>query len=94
MSSTKFHIKRVQGERIIYTASLFAKQNLFYLQEIGYSQYLEPYISKRGELAYYFHGILKMSLSYVQQQITTIISGVFGIMERLFLSVGKFQQIF
>lgn len=59
VSSNKFHNKRVQGERVIYTASLFAKQNLIYLQEIGTSKYLEPYISKRGDLTSYLFFIVK-----------------------------------
>jgi AraC-like DNA-binding protein len=48
-----FQSNRVRGERVIYTASSFARQNLIYLQEIGNSDYLQPYLGKRGELDSY-----------------------------------------
>ncbi|MCR4694109.1 MAG: AraC family transcriptional regulator [Pseudobutyrivibrio sp.] len=51
MSTHNFKNSRVRGKRIIYTASPFAKNNLIYLQEIGFSEYLEPYVSKRGTLS-------------------------------------------
>lgn len=59
MNSKKFNSKKVRGERIIYTASTFARQNLIYLQEIGQSEYLEPYESKRGILSSFLFCIVK-----------------------------------
>ena len=53
MALNKFNSTRVKGKRVIYTASLFARQNLIYLQEIGSSEYLEAYSSNRGELSSY-----------------------------------------
>lgn len=59
MKTNKFSNERVRGERIIYTASSFAMQNLIYLQEIGKSEYLEPYISKRGVLSSFLFFIVE-----------------------------------
>ena len=59
MNSKSFNSKRVKGERVIYTASSFARQNLIYLQEIGKSEYLEPYESKRGKLSSFLFCIVK-----------------------------------
>mgnify|MGYP001161773188 CR=1 FL=1 len=59
MALNKFNSTRVKGKRVIYTASLFARQNLIYLQEIGSSEYLEAYSSNRGELSSYLFFIVK-----------------------------------
>ena len=58
MPTNHFSSQRVIGERVIYTASPFAKQNLIYLQEIGTSNYLQPYSSKRNNLASYLFFIV------------------------------------
>lgn len=59
MTINQFYSARVKGERVIYTASLFARQNLIYLQEIGSSSYLEAYSSSRGELSSYLFFVVK-----------------------------------
>ncbi len=54
-----FSSERVKGKRIIYTPSPFARKNLIYLQEIGSSEYLEPYESRRGMLDSYLFFYIK-----------------------------------
>jgi AraC-like DNA-binding protein len=71
VTSNQFHSSRVQGERIIYTASPFAKQTLIYLQEIGVSEYLEPYTSKRGDLTSYLFFIVKTGAGRLTYQDVT-----------------------
>ena len=74
MNSNTFSNSRVRGERIIYTASPFARQNLIYLQEIGKSEYLEPYESKRkGKLASYLFCIVKSGSGQLTYHDTTFV---------------------
>lgn len=47
MDNSSFNGSIVKANRIIYTASGFAKKNLLYLQEIGESQARQPHISAR-----------------------------------------------
>lgn len=53
MNVTRFKNNNLTVERIIYSASQFAKENLIYLQEIGNSIYYEPYTSTRTHLDSY-----------------------------------------
>lgn len=50
MNIKKFENDKLNVERIIYSASPFAKENLFFLQEIGNSKYFQPYLSTRTYL--------------------------------------------
>ena len=59
MNSKIFISNRVRGRRIIHTASSFARRNLIYLQEIGNSEYLQPYESMRGRLSSFLFCIVK-----------------------------------
>lgn len=59
MALSNFENSRVRGKRVIYTASSFAKQNLIYLQEIGRSEYLEPYTSQRENLSSFLFFIVE-----------------------------------
>lgn len=59
MSSKCFFGNHVQGRRVIHTASSFAKQNLIYLQEVGSSNYLQPYSSWRSNLSSYLFFIVR-----------------------------------
>jgi len=68
MPANRFSNQRVTGERVIYTASLFAKQNLIYLQEIGTSKYLQPYSSKRNNLASYLFFIVRNGSGKLEYQ--------------------------
>ena len=51
--------KMVNSNRILYTPSSFAKNNLFYLQEIGTLQALSMHTSKRSRLASYLFFCVK-----------------------------------
>lgn len=53
MNSSSFSGDIVNVNRVIYTASGFAKENLLYLQEIGESQAQQPHVSTRKNLASY-----------------------------------------
>lgn len=48
-----FHGDIIEGNRILYTASPFAKGNLTYLQEVGYLKARKPHISSRSYLPSY-----------------------------------------
>lgn len=51
MDASLFHGDLVKSNRIIYTASAFAKTNLIYLQEIGELEAQQPHTSKREDLS-------------------------------------------
>lgn len=62
MDESLFHGNSVQSNRILYTASVFAKKNLIYLQETGNLQALRPHTSKKGTLhSYLFFVVTKGS---------------------------------
>lgn len=51
MDASLFYGDLVKSNRIIYTASAFAKTNLIYLQEIGELEAQQPHTSKREDLS-------------------------------------------
>lgn len=53
-----FHGDIIEGSRILYTASPFAKGSLIYLQEIGYLKAKKPHISSRTYLPSYLYFIV------------------------------------
>lgn len=53
-----FHGDIVEGCRILYTASSFAKGSLIYLQEIGYLKARKPHVSSRPYLPSYLFFIV------------------------------------
>lgn len=53
-----FHGDIIEGSRILYTASSFAKASLIYLQEIGYLKARKPHISSRTYLPSYLFFIV------------------------------------
>ena len=53
MDEALFHGNLVQSNRILYTASVFAKTNLIYLQEAGELVALKKHASKREQLKSY-----------------------------------------
>lgn len=53
MDDTLFHGNLVRSNRILYTASLFAKNHLIYLQEAGELFALKEHISQREQLQSY-----------------------------------------
>lgn len=53
-----FHGDIIEGSRILYTASSFAKASLTYLQEIGYLKARKPHISSRTYLPSYLFFIV------------------------------------
>ena len=59
MKASLFHGTIVSSNRIIYTPSAFAKNNLFYLQETGYLQAKKPHVSQRENLSSYLFFIVK-----------------------------------
>lgn len=58
MNNSLFCGDIVKANRVIYTASGFAKENLLYLQEIGVSQAQQPHISTRKNLSSYLFFIV------------------------------------
>lgn len=50
MDEQLFHGNLVKSKRILYTASVFAKKNLFYLQEAGELYALKQHTSRREQL--------------------------------------------
>lgn len=50
MENTLFSTGNVASERVIYTPSSFAKNNLLYLQETGSLKALAPHVSRRDSL--------------------------------------------
>ena len=53
-----FHGDIIEGSRILYTASPFAKGSLIYLQEIGYLKARKPHVSSRAYLPSYLFFIV------------------------------------
>ncbi len=53
MDASIFQGNLVRSDRIVYTPSPFAKENLIYLQEVGRLQALQPHTSQREHLASY-----------------------------------------
>ena len=51
MKSSQLQDKMVNSDRVLYTPSAFAKNNLMYLQEIGHLQALSTHTSKRSRLS-------------------------------------------
>lgn len=71
MNNSLFSGNLVKSNRIIYTPSVFAKNNLMYLQEIGVSQAQQPHTSTRKNLAsYLFFIVTKGSGTLEYQHIT------------------------
>jgi AraC-like DNA-binding protein len=58
MDEQLFHGNLVKSKRILYTASLFAKRNLIYLQEVGELYALKQHISRREQLKSYLFFIV------------------------------------
>lgn len=58
MDEQLFHGNLVKSKRILYTASLFAKRNLLYLQETGELYALKQHISRREQLKSYLFFIV------------------------------------
>lgn len=58
MNNSFFSGELVKSNRIIYTPSIFSKNNLIYLQEIGELQAQQPHISKRKNLSSYLFFIV------------------------------------
>lgn len=71
MSSSFFSNNRMSGQRIIYTASTFARTNLIYLQEIGSTKYLQPYSSNRNGLNSFLFFIVSNGSGLLKYQNTT-----------------------
>ncbi len=59
MNTSVIQDKMVQSNRVLYTPSTFAKNNLFYAQEIGTLQALALHTSKRSQLASYLFFCVK-----------------------------------
>lgn len=57
----------VESKRILYTPSLFAKENLFYLQETGSLQARKPHVNKRSYLDSYLFFIVQSGAGTVEQ---------------------------
>ena len=51
MKNSQLQDKMVNSNRVLYTPSAFAKNNLMYLQEIGHLQALSTHTSKRSRLS-------------------------------------------
>lgn len=58
----------MQTSRIIYTPSIFAKENLFYLQEIGKKQDFIPHSSNRSHLDSYLFILIESGCGYIHYQ--------------------------
>lgn len=68
MSNSLFSGNLVKSNRIIYTPSVFAKNNLMYLQEIGESQARQPHTSTRKNLASYLFFIVTKGSGTLEYQ--------------------------
>lgn len=68
MNNSLFCGNIVKANRIIYTASGFAKKNLIYLQEIGKSQAQQPHVSTRKDLASYLFFIVTKGSGTLEYQ--------------------------
>jgi hypothetical protein len=51
--------KIVDSDRVLYTASPFARSSLFHLQEIGRLEALKPHVSSRSDLQSYLFIIVE-----------------------------------
>ena len=51
--------KVVDSDRVLYTASTFARSSLFHLQEIGRLKALKPHVSSRSNLQSYLFFIVE-----------------------------------
>lgn len=71
MNHSLFSGNLVKSNRIIYTPSVFAKNNLIYLQEIGESETQKPHTSKRKNLASYLFFIVTKGSGTLTYQNTT-----------------------
>lgn len=68
MKNSSFSGNLVKTNRIIYTASGFAKKNLIYLQEIGESQAQQPHVSTRKDLPSYLFFIVTKGSGTLEYQ--------------------------
>ncbi len=68
MKNSSFSGNLVKTNRIIYTASGFAKRNLIYLQEIGESQAQQPHVSARKDLPSYLFFIVTKGSGTLEYQ--------------------------
>ena len=69
MEDSKLFIgETVESKRILYTPSLFAKENLFYLQETGSLQARKPHVNKRSYLNSYLFFIVQSGSGTVEQE--------------------------
>lgn len=59
MNTANFYGDLVNSNRIIYTATTFAKNNLIHLQEAGTTQAVQPHKSTRSKLSSYLFFIVK-----------------------------------
>lgn len=71
MNNSLFCGNLVRANRIIYTASGFAKKNLLYLQEIGESQAQQPHVSTREKLSSYLFFIVTKGSGTLEYQNVT-----------------------
>lgn len=56
----------VRSDRVIYTPSEFAKENLFFLQEVGNLKALKPHSSSRENLESYLFFIVREGMGTVE----------------------------
>ena len=73
MKHSSYHGEYVSSNRVLYTPSEFARENLLYLQEIGQVHARRPHTSSHPDLSsYLFLMVLSGSgtLSYLGQQYT------------------------
>lgn len=66
MTDALFHGELVNSNRVLYTPSEFAKQNLLYIQEIGELAAQKPHKSQRENLASYLFFIVKSGSGSLQ----------------------------
>ena len=55
--------KVVDSDRVLYTASTFARSSLFHLQEIGSLKALKPHVSSRSNLQSYLFFIAYLNIT-------------------------------
>lgn len=66
MNTSLFIDQHVPSNRIIYTPSLFAKNNLIYLQETGEVTAKQPHISQRKNLASYLFFLVESGSGFLE----------------------------
>lgn len=71
MDTSLFHSDFIANNRIIYTASSFAKTSLIYLQEVGFLQAKSQHVSKRDHLVSYLFFIVTSGTGYLDYEGTT-----------------------